>query len=129
MDPDAARQRLEDERARLEETRQGFDGEHLRDESETDSVSELSSFDQHDADMGTETFEREKDFSILEQVEAELDDVQRALQRIDDGTYGLCEACGKPIEAERLEALPAARFCVKDQAAVEEQAAVGRTTP
>ena len=112
MDNDEARRRLEEERARLAGVRETFDDEHLTDESEGDAVSELSSIDQHQADLGTETFEREKDFSILEQVDAELADVERALQRLDDGTYGTCEVDGKPIPEERLEALPAARFCL-----------------
>src|SRR5438270_13433395 len=107
MDADEARRRLEAERARLTEVRSEFDAEHLKDESESDSLSELSSVDQHQADVGTETFEREKDLSILEQVEAELSDVERALQRLDDGTYGTCEFDGKPMPEERLEAMPA----------------------
>jgi RNA polymerase-binding transcription factor DksA len=69
--------------------------------------------------VASETFEREKDFSILEQVEAELTDVQRALQRLDDGTYGLCDACHEPIPDERLEAQPAARFCMSHQVEAE----------
>ena len=121
MDADAARQRLVDERAHLEETKGTFDLEHLQDESEGENLSELSSIDQHQADVGTETFEREKDLSILEQVEAELDDIEHALGRLDDGTYGVCEACGEPIDDARLEAMPAARFCIKDQAAAEEE--------
>ena len=119
MDPDAARQRLDEERTRLEGVRDAFSVEHLDEESEDESISELSRLDQHQADIGTETFEREKDFSILERVEAELNDVEHALRRIDVGTYGTCEACGRPIEEERLEAVPAARLCLADQAAAE----------
>ncbi len=119
MDQDVARQHLADERARLEQVRAGFADERLHEESEDDSLSELSHVMQHEADIGTETFEREKDFSILEQVEAELADVERAMRRIDEGTYGLCEACGGPIGDERLEALPAARFCMAHQAEAE----------
>jgi RNA polymerase-binding protein DksA len=122
MQSDEARRRLEDERSRLEGVRDTFTEEHLHDESESDSLSELSHLDQHQADVGTETFEREKDLSILERVEAELDDVEHALTRLDDGTYGTCEACGRPIGDERLEAVPAARFCVDDQSVAEGQA-------
>src|SRR5437588_11313733 len=121
MDPDAARQRLEAERARLQDMRAGFDEEHLTDESENESISELSSIDQHQADVGSETFEREMDISILEQVEAELDDVEHALRRLDEGTYGVCEACGKPIPEARLQAVPAARFCLEHQTEAERQ--------
>ena len=115
MDTQQARTRLEEERTRLQGIRDGVDTS----ESEEESLSELSSLDQHQADIGTETFDREKDISILEQVEAELSDVEHALKRLEDGTYGTCEACGKPIGDERLEALPAARFCLEDQAGAE----------
>ena len=123
MDPDHARARLAEEAARLTELRSGFDG--LNKESETENLGELSSADQHMADVGTETFEREKDLSILEQVEAELADVEHALHRLDDGTYGTCEACGKPIDEARLDVLPAARFCLADQAVAEREARSG----
>jgi RNA polymerase-binding transcription factor DksA len=119
MESDDARDRLTEERDRLQQIRSGFDAEHLHDESEDESTSELSHLAQHSADVGTETFEREKDFSILEQVEAELADVDRALLRLDDGTYGTCEACGHPIGDDRLEAMPAARFCVSHQSEAE----------
>jgi DnaK suppressor protein len=119
MEPDDARERLQEERDRLEHVRAGFDAEHLHDESEDESTSELSHLAQHTADIATETFEREKDFSILEQVEAELADVDRALKRLDDGTYGTCEACGGAIGDDRLAAMPAARFCISHQAEAE----------
>ena len=124
MDSDDARRHLEAERERLTATRGGFDDEGL-DQSETESVSELSSIDQHPADLGTETFEREKEVSIIEQVEAELADVEHALRRLDEGTYGICEACGRPIGDARLDAMPAARLCLDDQAQAERQARFG----
>lgn len=119
MDAAEARQHLVRERERLLALRASFAEEHLDDEREDVSIGELSGHDQHQADVGTETFEREKDLSILEQVEAELADVEHALRRLEEGTYGICEACGEPIGEERLQAMPAARFCVADQAAVE----------
>jgi RNA polymerase-binding transcription factor DksA len=122
MDPDAARRFLDDERGRLEQIRAGFDEEHLHDESEEESSGELSHIDQHQADVASDAFEREKDFSILEQVESELADVERALRRLDDGTYGTCEACGESIADERLEAMPAARFCLQHQQQAEASA-------
>ena len=122
MDSDAARPRLTEELVRLQGLRDDFIAQGLTTESEEDSLSELSSVDQHQADVGTETFDRERDLSILERVEAELVDVEHALRRLDDGTYGLCEACGKPISDDRLEAQPAARFCVEDQAKAEREA-------
>jgi RNA polymerase-binding transcription factor DksA len=121
VNPDEARQRLEHERKRLVEVKETFDDEHLDEETESEATSELSSIDQHQADLGTETFEREKDLSILEQIDGELVDVEHALKRLDDGTYGTCEVDGEPIPEERLEALPATRFCLKHQAEAERQ--------
>jgi RNA polymerase-binding transcription factor DksA len=125
MDDTTARQRLVEERARLTEVRSSLGGTGLEQESEQESVAELSSVDQHQADLGTETFEREKDLSILESIEAELADVEHALRRLDEGTYGICEACGKPIDEERLAALPAARLCRDDQERAEGEARLG----
>jgi RNA polymerase-binding transcription factor DksA len=121
VDLDAARDRLDDEQERLAAMRSVYDSEHLTTESETDSVSELSAHAQHQADLGTETFNRERDLSILEHIDAELSDVEHALRRLDEGTYGTCEACGQPIDADRLEAMPAARFCLDDQALAERE--------
>jgi RNA polymerase-binding transcription factor DksA len=120
LDDAEARQRLEDERARLAEVRSGLSEGNGLDESEGESLAELSSIDQHQADLGTETFEREKDLAILESIEAELADVEHALRRLDEGTYGICEACGRPIDEERLEAIPAARLCRDDQQRAEQ---------
>lgn len=125
MDSDEVRTRLEEDRDRLQRIRTTLEDENDLDETEGDSISELSSLDQHQADIGTETFNRERDLSILEQVEGELNDIEHALKRLDDGTYGTCEACGKPIADDRLEAMPAARFCVEDQQTAEREARAG----
>lgn len=125
MDDGEVREHLGAERARLAQLRDEFDESGLHAQSEEESLSELSVADQHQADIGTETFNRERDISIYHQIEAELADVEHALRRLDDGTYGTCEACGRPIDPGRLEAVPAARLCLDDQAAVERQA---RTT-
>jgi RNA polymerase-binding protein DksA len=117
-----ARERLLQERNRLHGIRDGLTTEQGLDESERDALSELSLADQHPADLGTEMFEREKDLSIAERIDAELTDIERALKRIDEGTYGICEACGRPIGRARLEARPEARFCVDDQARAEREA-------
>ena len=115
MDSARAREIIDRERERLESLVREREAEGLT-QAEGEQVAELAAYDQHQADLGTETFEREKDFSLLEQLEAELDDLDRALRKLDEGTYGTCEACGKDIPAERLEAMPGARFCVEDQA-------------
>jgi RNA polymerase-binding transcription factor DksA len=112
VDGDEARQRLLAERSRVEGLIHSVRGE-LGDGGENDQVSELADYDQHPADTASETFEREKDLSILEQLEAELGEIQAALRRIDEGTYGIDEITGRPIASERLEAIPAARTNVE----------------
>jgi DnaK suppressor protein len=115
-----ARKRLEEERTRLEGIRDNLRRE--QEEATSDTGGELSSFDQHPGDSGTETFEMAKNVSLLEQVEDELSEIEAAFQRLERGTYGTCQACGRPIGDERLEAMPAARYCVEDQAKAEREA-------
>lgn len=119
MDDATARQLLEKELRRLEDLRETLGLKDLEAEPEEGDVEELSSVDQHSADLGTETFEREKEQSILISVEGGLADVERAFARLDAGTYGRCEICGKTIPDERLEARPATRYCAEDQALIE----------
>jgi RNA polymerase-binding transcription factor DksA len=118
-----ARERLLQQRERLQHIKEALSSEPGEGGgSERDALAELSLADQHPADLGTEMFEREKDQSILERVEAEMADVDRALKRADEGTYGLCEACGRKLANARLQIKPEARFCVDDQAAAEREA-------
>src|ERR1041384_5544987 len=115
MDEARARKLIDQERTRIGALVDELKAEGINTQSESEQVSELANHPQHDADLGSETFEREKDLSLLESLEVELADLAAALKKLDDGTYGICEACGKPIGDERLEALPAARFCIEDQ--------------
>jgi RNA polymerase-binding protein DksA len=64
------------------------------------------------ADAGTKTFEREHEMSLAANSRDLLSQVERALQRLDDGTYGICESCGNPIGKARLQAFPRATLCV-----------------
>jgi RNA polymerase-binding transcription factor DksA len=113
MDAEHARRLIVSEKERLEGLVREREAEGVGTQSETDQISELSALDQHQGDIGTETFEREKDFSLLEQLEAEIGDLDAALRKIDDGTYGFCEVCGKAIEPDRLEAMPGTRTCIE----------------
>jgi DnaK suppressor protein len=122
MDKATAAKRLEEERTRLQGIREGIQRE--RDDAIADAGGELSSVDQHPGDSGTETFEMEKNVSLLEQVDDELLEVEAAVQRLERGSYGTCQVCGRPIGDERLEAMPATRFCVEDQAKAERQGGV-----
>jgi len=113
----AARQRLEQERERL----RSLIGNMADDNTEDRAVGsdDLATVDQHPADAGSETFEREKDMAILNNLEEQITEIEKALARVDEGAYGTCEACGKPIGDERLEVVPTARYCVEDQGARE----------
>lgn len=126
MDSDTIKRRLDEERTRLERLREGLTEESTQDGAGGEDVSELSSVDQHPADIGSEEFEREKDQSILEQVESDLVEIERAVERLEAGSYGNCDACGKPIGDERLEARPATTLCIEHQQQVEQQ---GGPTP
>jgi len=105
---ETARARLEEERERLHRMVGELRSEGLG-EGEAESSGELAHYDQHPADQASDTFEREKDLALLERLEDELAEIEAALQRIDEGTYGIDEESGEPIDPERLEALPAAR--------------------
>jgi DnaK suppressor protein len=82
-----------------------------------DELGEVSAggTDNHPGDMATATFDRELDEGLGEGVRETILEVDAALKRIDDGTYGTCEICGRPIGAERLRALPWATRCIDDQ--------------
>ena len=79
----------------------------------------------HLADAGSEMFERSRDLSIVRDLEAQLADIEHSEARLANGSYGTCEACGKPIDAERLAARPATRFCIEDQRGAEREVQTG----
>src|SRR5262245_29897619 len=108
FDEGAARRLLEHERERVQGLISDLRSEGL-DEEESAQSGELTHYDQHPADHGSETFEREKDIAILEQLESELEEIEAALTRLEDGTYGVDEVTGQPIDPERLAAYPHAR--------------------
>lgn len=82
-------------------------------DSQRVQTGELSTYDNHPADLGTEMYEREKDIALNENAERHLTDVNEALSRMEEGTYGLCRTCGAPIPFDRLQALPTASYCVE----------------
>jgi RNA polymerase-binding protein DksA len=104
--------RLRDERAELSEQLTT-----IEDQAFAATQSDISGdvgVDDESADAGTATFEREKELSIEQNVRDLIQKIDRALKRIDAGTYGICERCGKPIEKARLKALPYVDLCIKD---------------
>lgn len=68
--------------------------------------------DEHDPEGSTLAFERSQVDALVQQAKHHLAEVDAAMGRLTDGTYGVCESCGKPIAAERLEARPVARTCI-----------------
>jgi len=110
---------LDDLRARLLTERQELQEQltTLEENTFAASQSDMSgevAFDDETADAGTATFERERDLSIENNVRDLLAKIDRALQRMDANTYGLCDRCGKPIEKARIKALPYVDLCIKD---------------
>jgi YteA family regulatory protein len=84
----------------------GFERGHYH-----ESMGELSSYDNHPADEGTDLYEREKDIALNQHTDLQLLNINRALEAMENGTYGTCEVCGKEIPFERLEALPNTTYC------------------
>jgi RNA polymerase-binding transcription factor DksA len=74
------------------------------------------SYDSNFADSSQVTAERGEAERLATELQESLDEVEAALQRLQEGNYGLCEVCGKPIGTARLEAMPAARLCIADAA-------------
>lgn len=79
--------------------------------SEKYTTSELSSYDNHLADMGTETFMQDMQNSLTIHEQGKLNDIENALYKIDNGTYGICEECHKQIDEDRLDILPETNLC------------------
>ncbi len=112
------RQRLEEERAREREMLGRVQAE-LEGDSEQETISELSVYDNHPADIGTETFERSKDVGLRDRGQVQLAKIDHSLARIAEGTYGTCEHCGAGITEERLDALPETVRCIACQEAID----------
>jgi DnaK suppressor protein len=89
--------------------------------------SEASAFGMHQADAGSDAYDRDFALSLLSQEQDALYEIDEALKRLDAGTYGVCEMSGKPIPHARLEAIPFARCTVECQSQIEKQRKMTRT--
>jgi len=89
--------------------------------------SEASAFGMHQADAGSDAYDRDFALSLLSQEQDALYEIEEALKRVDAGTYGVCEMSGEKIAQARLEALPFARYTVECQAQIEKQRRVNRS--
>jgi RNA polymerase-binding protein DksA len=112
------RKRLLAERERLEQELHEI-MERTAASADTERVSEMSSYDDHPADLATETFEREKDLALESNIQDLLDKVNTALEKIEEGTYGVCDSCGVDINERRIDALPWASLCRDCQDRIE----------
>ena len=97
-------------KADLEQT-----GRYNLDSSMSESLQELSVYDNHPADVGSELFEREKDLALWNNSREILQRIDEALRFMDQGSYGVCEDCGREISLERLEAIPQTTLCLECQ--------------
>ena len=103
------REKLLQERQRVLDAIEYLHGENpgsLKDETEDSTV------DNHLADLATVTLDREIDYTLEENSENVLKEIDKALKKIDAGTFGICETCGQPIAEERLAAIPYATQCI-----------------
>ena len=113
IDTDRFRRLLTEERQRVVDAIDNIHAENPG--SMSDETEEMNFHDNHLGDMATATFDREMASTLEDNSNHVLAEIDGALARIENGTYGMCERCGQPIGAERLEALPWATLCIEDK--------------
>jgi RNA polymerase-binding transcription factor DksA len=106
---DQARERLEQERRRTRERLRALDGDF---DGVVAASRDTNADDEHDPEGATIAFERAALAALLRQARDGLREIELALARVADGTYGRCLSCGGPIDPARLEARPVARTCI-----------------
>jgi RNA polymerase-binding protein DksA len=116
IDTDRFRERLLDERGRVQEAI-----DYIREQHPGSMEDETQVFpsDNPPGDIATVTLDREIDYTLGENEERVLAAIDAALQRLEDGTFGTCRSCGEPIGLERLEALPYTTQCIDCKRRVE----------
>lgn len=102
---------LVEERRRLLQELSQMEAHQVK--TEEKPVADVSGYDDDLVDVATETFEREKGLALESSVQGLLEMVEDALRRIRQGTYGICDSCGRPIDGNRLRAIPYTRLCIK----------------
>ena len=113
------RQLLITERAKLADEIKSI--AHDASTSPRDASGDLSAYTIHMADMASDTYERELSMNIVTSEQELLYQIDDALKRLDDGTFGLCQQCNQPITMSRLKAVPYASMCITCQRAKEQQ--------
>ncbi len=109
IDREALKERLLEERDRLSRGIAELDADLSESLEES---SEESPYDQHMAETAAVTLDREVDLTLEENARAALAQIDRALSKLENGSYGRCDKCGKPISEARLESVPSATLCV-----------------
>jgi len=115
MDKNIYKNKLEEEKKFLEEELSSIAKKDTK-EGDWDAKPESEEVNQEvqdEADMADRSQDYEERFSITEELNKKLEDVENALSKIESGNYGICEVCGGEIEEDRLEANPSARTCKK----------------
>ena len=92
-----------------------------------DALEEQPAFSSHMADAGTDTYDRDFALSVLSAEQDAMYEIEEAMDRVRNGRYGICELTGKPIEPERLDAIPWTRFSAAAEKALEQEGAVNHT--
>jgi RNA polymerase-binding transcription factor DksA len=105
------RDKLDDIAARLHRDAEAV-SDQTRRTSGGQGAGEITNVPQHLGDMGTEEYLHDLNATLLENEEYLADEVRQAIERLDEGTFGICDACGQPIREERLEAIPYAQYCI-----------------
>lgn len=81
-------------------------------ENDNNESSELSNYDNHPAELASELYDIEQQMAFKKLHEHEIGEIERSLQKLEKGTYGICESCNKEIDSKRLELLPQAKLCI-----------------
>lgn len=89
--------------------------------SQRDSSGDLSGYTFHMADQATDNFDTEFNLDIASNEQKFLNEIDEALKRLDEGNFGVCEECQKPITLKRLKAIPYTRYCIKCQEGIEKK--------
>jgi YteA family regulatory protein len=86
--------------------------EHSNSDNMKDEISELSIIDNHPADMGTEMFDKERNYALMDNEKNIINQIDKAIKKIEDGVYGKCELCGEEIQKERINFMPYVLTCI-----------------
>jgi len=103
---------LQAERIKIAEGLNHIERDNLN-KSQRDASGDLSGYSFHMADMATDNFDREFSLDLASAEQTILNRIDEALRKIDDGSFGVCESCEKPISFKRLKAVPYAKLCIK----------------